>query len=339
MNATLDDTKRAAKNAANAKYRAKQKTVKDITATQNVIAAPVPVVAAQVPVAAEPPKKHGLGERAMLVNLSIGFWEGRKRDKEMADEVTKHEGAAKDAGIWWTKIIPTEATKPIILQRQHARELHFKYTLPWADDGFRVLPAAMFLKYTAEMRAIQALFRAAVADFVTEYPGLVADGKVRLGGLFDADMFPRADEVANKFPWTLRFVPVPTAGDFRVELDAGKVNEIRKGIERDTKAAMDAAMGNLWNRLFAQVGKIAERLADTKGVFRDSLIGNVVELCNLLPAMNVTNDKELEASRQNVIAKLTKQDPEVLRKNPAARTDTAKAANDILEKMKQFMRK
>lgn len=278
----------------------------------------------------------GLDERAMLVYLSIGFWEGRKKDEAKSSEVIKDERASEDAGTWWTRTIPPHATKPIINARLRARAVHLEYTMPWMDDGFRILPASMFLKYTEAMRQGQDNFNTVVADFLMEYPQIVKDASARLGGLFKPEMFPSQDDLANKYPWQLRFIPLPTAGDFRVNLGIEAADDIRKNIQAQVDEAMAGAMRDLWERLHEGVSKIAEKLNDSEAVFRDSLIGNVVELCELLPQMNITGDKKLEAARQDVIKKLTKQEPEVLRKNKTARADTAKAAGDILKQMESF---
>lgn len=285
------------------------------------------------------PRESGLDSRAMLVNLSIGFWEGRKKDKEKTAEVLREEHAGTDAGVWWTKVVPASATKPVINARLRARNIHIHFTLPWQDDGSRVLPATMFMDYTAAMRKAEEDFQEAVAGFLAEYPTHVASARQRLGGLFREDQLPSLREIEGKFPWTIRFNPLPTAGDFRVDLGSDTTKEIQKSIQEQADAAMQNAMGDLWERLHDVVSRVADRLNDPKGIFRDSLIENVVELCELLPKMNVTGDKELDNARAEVLAKLAKVEPEVLRTNPSARADTAKAANDILKAMSAFMPK
>lgn len=336
MTATMTDpaAKKAAKAAANARYRAAKKAAKAATA-------PAP---AEAPAATPPPAKveadrptGKLEERAMLVTLSIGYWEGLKADRNKTGEVTKDEKAAADAGTWITRVVPPAAIKPVLLARDKAREVHFKYTLPWQDGGVRVLPANMFMEYTKAMRAAEEGYRAAVNAFLAEYPTILANAEERLGGLFKADFFPRPEQLKYKYPWTMRINPIPTAGDFRVALTDDAIAEIKAGIAKQNEVAMADAMGDLWNRLYEQVGKIAERLGDEKGVFRDSLIENVAALCELLPRMNVTGNKELEAMRKAVVAKLAKTEPEVLRKNKTARAEAAKDANDILKKMEAFL--
>lgn len=321
--------KKAAKAAANARYRAKVKAAK---AEPAPAPAPVPTPEPAAPAGS-------ITERAMLVNLSIGYWDGKKRDKNKTAEIVKDEKADADAGIWWTQVIPKSAMKPVILARDNARIIHLRYTLPWLDRGIRVLPAAMFQKYTKELREAHDAYRAAVAKFVAEYPTYVADARKRLGGLFRDDFIPDAAEIAGKFPWSIHYAPIPTKNDFRVNLGADEVANIRKQIEDDARAAMVDAMGDVWERLHEVVSKLAERLGDADATFRDSLIGNALELCDLLPKLNVTGDRDLENARAALVARFAKADPEQLRKDKPARADAAKAANDILKKMEAFMPK
>jgi hypothetical protein len=287
----------------------------------------------------KPVAPPGLDERAMLVYLSIGFWEGRRKDADKTAEVLTKAKADADSGNWWTRCISREDIKPVIAARDAARSVHLQLTLPWYDDGQRVLPAAMFFDYTQKMRKLKKDYSDRVAEFVGRYPGLVASAVKRLGDLYDAEAFPSAEAVAGKYPWTLRFFPLPAATDFRVELGTETTAEIRRGIEAEAASAMAAAMGDLWGRLHDGVSRIADRLNDPKGIFRDSLIANVAGLCELLPKMNVTGDPNLENARAEVVAKLSKQDPNVLRSNPAARATAATAAAEIIKTMSAFMPK
>src|SRR5436853_517110 len=82
-----------------------------VAATNQALTAPT------TPFEARSVSSNGLDERAMLVYLSIGFWEGRKKDKEKSKEVMKDEHAHQDSGTWWTRIVPPSATKPVVNAR------------------------------------------------------------------------------------------------------------------------------------------------------------------------------------------------------------------------------
>ncbi|MEI2420850.1 hypothetical protein V6O07_11305, partial [Arthrospira platensis SPKY2] len=94
---------------------------------------------------------------------------------------------------------------------------------------------------------------------------------------------------------------------------------------------------DVWQRLYDRVRHFAEKLDDPKAIFRDSTVNHLVELCELLPRLNVMDDPNLEAMRQEVEHKLAAYHPDDLRTNTTLRQTTAEAANDIAAKMAAFM--
>lgn len=278
-----------------------------------------------------------LTTRAMLANLSVGVWEGRKKDKETSEEVVDEKGAQKDAAAVWVRTIAPSALKDIGRAVSRGRGLHFRYTLAWDDKGPRILPAAMFMDYSAEMRKLGETFQAAVDAFLAEYPVLVDQAGERLGHLADNVQFPTVQELRRKFYWRVGISPLPDAADFRVDLGEDVTETVKREIEEQANASMNTAMMELFDRLHKAVSKMAERLGDADAIVRDSLVENLADLCELLPKMNVTGDPRLTAMRDEVMKKLTSQEPEALRKNKTVRADTAKAAQDILKRMEGYM--
>ncbi len=280
-----------------------------------------------------------LNERAMLADLSIGSWEGRRKDKKVADETIRAARAASDAGAWWTRTLPPRMFKKIQAAIDRGRQIQNEYTLPWNDSGTRILPAKMFMEYTKAMREARAKFEEAVDEFLREYPTAVADAKNRLGKLYHPDHFPSVAAVRAKFYWQTNFMPLPDASDFRVDLGTDETNRIRDEIEGEVKKRMNDAAQDLWVRLYDVVSKVAERLSDPDKIFRDSMIRHVVELCDLLPKLNVTGNGDLERLRQEVMKKIATAKPDDLRVDKTQRKQTADAATAIMEQMKAFMPK
>jgi hypothetical protein len=95
-------------------------------------------------------------------------------------------------------------------------------------------------------------------------------------------------------------------------------------------------MKEVWDRLYERVKHMAEKLADPKAIFRDTMVENTKELCALLPRLNFMDDPDLESLRQQVESSLLKH-PEALRNDPDLRRDTAAEAKQIMDKMSVFM--
>ena len=70
--------------------------------------------------------------------------------------------------------------------------------------------------------------------------------------------------------------------------------------------------------------------------FRDSVVTNLVKLVDVLPKLNVTGDPELERLAAQVRASLLV-DPQELRKSESVRSETAKAATAICDRMAAYM--
>lgn len=278
-----------------------------------------------------------LREKAMLVDLSCSFWTGRKRDKNVTEETQRAKKAEKGTGSWWTYAVPREELKDIFSAINYARSELQAITLPWKDDGTRILPASLYLKMSQKMRKHHIIFTRAVDAFLERYPELIREAKDRLGDLFDPDAFPSPSIVRSKFGWRLDVLPMPDSRDFRVDIGTDEAKTIKDSVERNIRATMQKAVGDVWSRLFKVVNHMAERLGDPDAIIRDSLVGKVVEVCEILPDLNLTGDKDLEKMRRQCIRKLTKLVPNELRTNPDERQQAAEKAKEITNAMKEFM--
>jgi hypothetical protein len=69
---------------------------------------------------------------------------------------------------------------------------------------------------------------------------------------------------------------------------------------------------------------------------RDSVVTNLVKLVDVLPKLNVTGDPELERLAAQVCASLLV-DPQELRESKSLRSETAKKAFAICDRMAAYM--
>ena len=279
-----------------------------------------------------------LQDKAMLVKLSISQWTAKKLDKKVTAEVARNYGTDEDRGRYNKVLIAKGELDKITKAVSAARAFHYANTLPWGDDGSRILPSANYLAYAQAMAKLRNDFDLAVETFVANYPDLVDQARRELNGLFRVEDYPSYSRIKAKFSFQVGIDPIPSAADFRVQLQDADVERIRQDIQTRAEAAQQDAVQDLWNRLHDVVSRMAERLGTPYAIFRDSLVGNVSELCDLLPRLNLTGDPQLETMRREVADKLTKHDPQTLRDNQYARKDTAKAAEDILTAMAGYVK-
>jgi len=284
-----------------------------------------------------------LSSRAMLCSLSISMWSARKHDPEASEEIAHRHGAQSDAGRYHKVLLPKQALAEIQKIVSDARQEHYFMTLPWDDNGYRVLPAAAYMDHTEKMRELSNRFTPAVDALAQQFGQLVENAKVRLGGLFCSDDYPTPEELRSKFSFATKVMPLPDAGDFRVTLGDEEKDRIKRQITAAVEASLQVASRDLWQRLYEAVSHLAERLRAYKvteeGVehpFRDSVVLNLVKLVDVLPKLNVTGDPELERLAAQVRGSLLV-DPQELRKSESVRSETAKNAAAIAQRMQAYM--
>ncbi len=83
----------------------------------------------------------------MLCGLRISGWSARKLDRKVTDETNHAHGAASDAGRYNKALLAKDALAAVVTAANAARTFHYARTLPWLDDGARILPAAAYADF------------------------------------------------------------------------------------------------------------------------------------------------------------------------------------------------
>jgi hypothetical protein len=277
-----------------------------------------------------------LNDRALLVQLSISQWSARKYDKKVTRQVADTNGTTMDAGRYNKSLLPmNDLLDHVHKKSTHIREKLYKNTLPWGIEGTMMLPTANYLQFMTEFRTEKAEWDSLVSAFINQYDTLKQDAQRILGTLYDPADYPSTTDLWQKFHMDMSVFPVPST-DFRVSIASDELTRIQQDVERRVTEAQTKALLDVWQRLFDRVKHMAEKLADPKAIFRDSLVENAREMCALLPRLNFADDPNLEAMRQQVEATLLKH-PDALRNDPDLRRDTAAEAKAIMDKMSVFM--
>src|SRR5215472_16689544 len=120
-------------------------------------------------------EETSLSSKAMLCTVSISAWSGYKFDREASEEIAQIHGAEKDSGRFNKRLVPRKELEEITKIIGGARRDHEFVTLPWSDNGYRVLPAAAYMYHTNTMRTHAAEFQAAVSRLAARFEELVTN--------------------------------------------------------------------------------------------------------------------------------------------------------------------
>ena len=278
----------------------------------------------------------GIARAAMLVDLQISIYSGRKQDKRTQAEVTTAKGAnsKKAASVYKSLFADCAELDAITKFQARARAEHYRLTLPWNDYGARLLPTKALLDYQQSMGKYQAEFDRLVDAFLDKYDTLVAAAAFQLGTLFERDEYPLRDQVAKKFRMDTSFTPLPTSGDFRLDIENEVQQELVDKYEKKITEQIAAANQDSWTRLYEALKRLSDRLVvaedGKKKVFHDTMVTGALELCELLTQMNVTNDQSLEKARRKLEEVLSGVTPKELREEDGTRITTKQKVDEIL---------
>lgn len=278
-----------------------------------------------------------LTDRALLVQLAISQWTARKFDRKTTKDIASQHGVSDVVGRYNKALLPLNDTLARIHKHTAAiRQDYYSNTLPWGLEGSRILPTGNYLEFMSYFRCHKYNWNLLVDQFLAEYEQAKADAQAILGSMYDPNDYPPIDRMRDKFKLDMAVFPVPT-NDFRVELSDDQLSSIRDDIEARVQDASRKAMSDVWQRLYEKVSHITNKLSDPQAIFRDSMVENARELCELLPRLNFADDPDLEAMRVEVESKLVSHHPDALRNDPILRANAAKDASDITRRMEIFM--
>jgi hypothetical protein len=250
--------------------------------------------------------------------------------------------STKNVGNFNKTLLPTcNSIGDVHRETADIRKGFYHNVLPWGIEGTFILPSANYLPFTTEYRQKKGNWWGLVDTFLDDFPQAKLDAERILNSgqhdLYNPADYPVVSDLKRKFKMELTFLPVPTVGDFRVELADGEIDTITAELEERIAESSKIAMQDVWQRLYDKVEWIANRLSDPNNVFHAATYEDAQDLCKLLSRLNFTDDADLEAMRSKAEQKLFKLHPEAIKNDPDVRRDTAKDAEAIMKQMAGFM--
>jgi hypothetical protein len=273
-----------------------------------------------------------LRSRAMLATLNISVWNPKKKDTAATLETLIKHGASREAGAFVKNLLPEGAIDRVKKSEGVLRSLFYKHTLPWRDDGIRILPSAAWEDFSNDEREAHREFDTAVGEFLVNYDAHRNKARVALNGLFNESDYPPVEVVRSKFGVRVSWFPLPDSTDFRVDLPQEIRDQLGAEIDSSVKDSMKVANDALYERLSDALGRVVERLDDGDKVFRNTLITNLRDLCVQIPKLNVMGDETILrlVGKAEKIANL---EPDQIRADETVRQTAHKTAGDILAAM------
>lgn len=279
----------------------------------------------------------GLDEKAVLVQLKRRMYSPNKLDEEATAEygagnVNKHLFEGRNNRV---KEAMSKYTEVYTFVKDN--------TVPWSK-GIDMLNILHYQEFTAGLRARIAAADQAVDDLVVnwdyevqrDYARLqqiaMAKGRPSIANLTD---YPTQSEVRERFGIEVRYLPVPTTGDFRVGISDEDKATLQKQLDDTEKNAAKHVLTSMLEPMRKAVEKLSVEIGKEGAVFRDSLIDNMVEVAERMTKVNISDDPRVQDSINDLRGLLGAyaNNKDMLRQSPVVREKAVSQLDDLMSKM------
>lgn len=280
-----------------------------------------------------------ISSSSMLVELTISVWTAKRLDKRASEEVATANRADKNVARV-TKNLLADVAELDALQKfaGNVRNMHYNATLPWSDMGPRLLVTSKFFKYQADFTALQAEFDRMVDIFVNAYDLEVAQQQAKMGDLFDVSAYPNKDDLRSKFKFKINYMPLPAAGDWRLDINAEAQRQLREQYEDSYKTQLHGAMRDIWQRLFDTLTVLSRQLADqtedgkTPKIYA-SVFDRALEVIDLMESCNMTGDPAMQLMQRKLALAFRGVTVDAVKDDNHLRRETKKSIDEVIRSL------
>lgn len=280
-----------------------------------------------------------LNAQALLASLSFTLCRQSKQSKQESAKVedTNHatRGVARVSIHYFQETQGKETSDALGPLKQHFnawRSEHNRLTRPWDQGSTRLLPAALVPQYLNVKSTFEQATPALIAEFVSVYPDWETTAPERMGSLYSPDDYPTLEQCRQDIGFQCSMIPLPSGEQWkRITLISP---DLAATMEAQTNtaiaAAVEAARQQTYADVLSPIQKIVDVLSKDKPRIFDTLISNLSNICDLVPAFNLNGDATLARLASEAKATLASISPDDLRSDPEIRKQTLQSAQTLL---------
>lgn len=273
----------------------------------------------------------------MLLTVNISQFTNRKQSKKATKQV-EAANQARRAGNFAKYLLPPEPLNAINRKAVEIREYAKSRTLPWGDNGDRIIPIGQdgfyIERFMSRLGQLQREFEEQVEEFITDYPDHIEEARVNLGSLFNAREYPSVQELRGKFGVRISTQLLANPNDYRFNITSERIiKKLRESAQMEMETRHERAIRDMYDRVKDVIDRIKVAAKSGKGgrkrAFRNSLFDAIGEIVEVFPFLNYTGDAEIARMTEDM--KDLIKDPETLRNNSTEMAKYVARAKQIEE--------
>jgi len=286
---------------------------------------------------------NNLSQKAMLVSLTLGSWGATKSDRDLSRELVANCEAEDGSLMASKRIVNKRMLKSVKNIDLKIRNTFNEVTLPWSAKS-HILPIQNVWTVRETIYKLFDERSEKVEEFLSWYARFLDENSVNFHGTaYNPDDFPTVEEVRSKFHARLDFAPVGEVTDFRNENP-----DIEKLVSETAKFAEEEVSKTILRRVISKLSNFvtalekysdqdpSEEFDKRAGSFRNATVEKVRDLINELPALNITNNKEINLLILDLKDKFP-YDADMLRSDELARKESMSEAEKLLDSLSAWI--
>lgn len=289
-------------------------------------------------------------EACVLIKIATSALGLSRTDKAASAATTSMHGAAEGSARVLVSRLPgaDELHRKIIALQNETRQTIFDRSMPWDNNGWRLLPNTQLQWAMAYVTGQQQEFDHLLSELRHQASQIIATAEANRGS-FSVEV-PTEDELIEAYSLEHNIQPLPEGSQFR-GLPQEVADKLQHALDQRVATAVEAAQTDVMRRLSAPLENFVERMrlydereealergeeVGRAGVFRDSVLHNIQSIVGMLDEFNVGDDERMATLKQQleVMGRLT---PEALRTRADVRKAAATRAQKVADNLNSWL--
>ena len=285
---------------------------------------------------------HRLAEEFAPVRLRIHWWGSQKTlDDAQKTRAAETFQAKADFLSASKRLINTkdESYKKLTTVKNAARKYWQSQTLPYPEDGVRLIRLDDVADFDQHMESVAAELRGNVIDLDVQMPRLIEDARERLGSLFNAAEYPMTFNGLFNIDWEYPNLNPP---EYMKTINPGIYEQECARIRNRFSEAVELAEEAFLEQFVGIVDRLRDRMLPnedgTVKRFNDATVEDAfVDFFERFGRLNVGSSEELERAVEEAREVLNGVTPSGLRNSADQREHVLNGMNSVREGLDELI--
>lgn len=278
-----------------------------------------------------------LRDKAVLVRVSRSMYVPSMCDRTATEIAETALQAGKKSGRFIKKLLVNcKELKDCQRAFQDVYKFYVDNSLPWMDEGMRILPNENINEFGAELARLRDNAYACVDALASVWDDAIEADKLRLGGMFNSADYPSASAMRQRWDVRVMFIPVPASDDFRVGMDDLDKQKLDDAVRQAQQESTDYLLRQLLAPMQAMANKLQVPIGTEGSIFRDTLVTNLQDVAKQARSLNINDDSRISELCDEIESALSVVDANTLRTCESARNVTATKMKSLTQKASQW---